>query len=166
MEVGLFLIHAVVGSFVAAHGAQKLFGVLGGYGLDGTGQYLEGFGLRPGKPFAFAAGASEFVGGLAFAAGFLTPGAAALIAATMLVAAATDHRGKGFWIYNGGYEYVLTNAAIAIGLAINGAGAWSVDNALGWDVAGLEWGLGALAVALIGATGVLGVAARSRVAVR
>jgi putative oxidoreductase len=164
--LGLFLIHAVVGSFVAAHGAQKLFGVLGGFGLEGTGQYLEGFGLRPGRVFALAAGSAEFLGGIAFAVGFLTPVAAALIVATMLVAARTDHRGKGFWIYNGGFEYVLTNAAVAIGVAIAGPGRWSVDEALGWDVDGLAWGLGALAVALIGATTVLGVAARRRVAVR
>jgi putative oxidoreductase len=161
--LGLFVIHVVVGAFVAAHGAQKLFGVLGGFGLEGTGQYLEGFGLRPGKPFALAAGSAELFGGLAFAAGFLTPVAAALIAATMLVAARTDHRGKGFWIYNGGFEYALTNAAVAIGVAINGAGEWSLDHAIGWDVSGLAWGLGALGVAALGAAGVLGVAAREGV---
>jgi putative oxidoreductase len=162
MEVGLFLIHAVIGSFVAAHGSQKLFGVLGGYGLEGTGQYLEGFGLRPGKLFAFAAGSAEFVGGLAFAAGFLTPGAAALIAATMLLAARTDHAGKGFWIYNGGNEYALTNAMVVIALAFSGAGEWSVDNAIGWDVTGVEWGLGALGTAVVGAASVLALRARVR----
>ena len=162
MEVGLFLIHAVVGGFVAAHGAQKLFGILGGYGLEGTGEYLEGFGLRPGRPFALAAGSAELVGGLAFAAGFFTPGAAGLIAATMLVAARTDHAGKGFWIYNGGYEYVLTNTALVLGLAFNGAGEWSLDAALGWDVAGVAWGLGALGVAVAGATSVLAFGARQR----
>jgi putative oxidoreductase len=162
MEAGLFLIHAVVGGFVAAHGSQKLFGILGGYGLEGTGQYLEGFGLRPGKLFAFAAGSAELVGGLAFAAGFFTPGAAALIAATMLVAARTDHAGKGFWIYNGGNEYVLTNTAVVIALAFYGAGEWSADNAIGWDVAGLAWGLGALGAAIIGAAGVLGLRTRVR----
>jgi putative oxidoreductase len=162
MEVGLFLIHAVIGSFVAAHGSQKLFGILGGYGLDGTGQYLEGFGLRPGRVFALAAGSAELAGGLAFAAGLFTPGAAALIAATMLVAARTDHGGKGFWIYNGGSEYVLTNALIAIALAFYGPGAWSLDNAIGWDVAGVAWGLGALGVALTGAAGVLALAQRAR----
>ncbi len=162
MDVGLLVIHVVIGSFVAAHGAQKLFGVLGGYGLDGTGQYLEGFGLRPGTLFAFGAGSAELVGGLALAAGFFTPGAAAVIAATMLVAAGTDHRNKGFWIYNSGSEYVLTNAAVVIALAFNGAGTWSVDNAIGWDVAGVAWGIGALGVAIVGAAGVLLVAARSR----
>jgi putative oxidoreductase len=161
MEVGLFLIHAIIGSFVAAHGAQKLFGVLGGYGLEGTGAYMEGFGLRPGKAFAFAAGAAEFAGGLAFAAGFFVPGAAALIASTMLVAAFTDHAGKGFWIYNGGDEYVLSVATIAIALAFSGAGAWSLDDAIGWDVSGTAWGLGAVGGALLGACSVLGLRSRS-----
>jgi putative oxidoreductase len=162
MEVGLFLIHAVIGVFVAAHGSQKLFGVLGGHGLDGTGRYLESFGLRPGRLFALAAGGAELVGGVAFAAGFFTPGAAAVIAATMLVAARTDHAGKGFWIYNGGSEYVLTNAIVALALAFFGAGAWSVDNAIGWDVAGVAWGLGAIGVAVTGALAVLTLARRAR----
>jgi putative oxidoreductase len=161
MELGLFLIHAVIGAFLAAHGSQKLFGILGGYGLEGTGQYLEGFGLRPGKMFALAAGSAEFFGGLAFAVGLFTPGAAALIASTMLVAARTDHAGKGLWIFNGGSEYVLTNAAVVIALAFNGAGEWSLDNAIGWDVAGAAWGLGALGVAVIGAIAVVGVQARA-----
>jgi putative oxidoreductase len=69
---------------------------------------------------------------------------------------------KGFWIYNGGNEYVLTNTAVAIALAFPGAGEWSVDNAIGWDVAGVAWGLGALGAAVIGAVGVLGLRARAR----
>ena len=156
MEVGLLLIQVFIGLTLAAHGAQKLFGWFGGFGLDGTGGYLEGFGLRPGRLMAAAAGSSELFGGLLFAAGFLTPVAAAAVAATMLVAAFTDHGGKGFWIYNGGKEYVLTVAAVAIGLAFNGAGAWSLDAALGLDLNGVAWGLGAAAVAALGAGGVLG----------
>ena len=75
MEVGLFLIHAVIGGFVAAHGSQKLFGILCGFGIEGTCWYLEGFGLRPGKVFALAAGSAELVGVLAFAAGLFTDSA-------------------------------------------------------------------------------------------
>jgi putative oxidoreductase len=160
MEIGLLLIHVVVGVLLVGHGAQKLFGAFGGYGLEGTGGYLEGFGLRPGKPFAAVAGTAELVGGALFAAGLATPLAAALIASTMFVAALTDHRAKGLWIFNGGAEYVLTIAAVTLGLAFNGAGAWSVDAAIGWDVAGLWWGLGALGVAVAGAAIVLGFAAR------
>jgi putative oxidoreductase len=156
MEVGLLIIHAFIGVTLAAHGAQKLFGWFGGYGIAGTGGYLEGFGFRNGKLMAAAAGATEVTGGVLLAAGFLTPLAAALVASAMLVAAFTDHAGKGFWIYNGGKEYVLTVAVVVIGLAFNGAGAWSVDAAAGLDVTGVAWGLGALGVALAGAAFALG----------
>jgi putative oxidoreductase len=155
MEIGLLLIHLVIGVSLAAHGAQKLFGWLGGYGIAGTAGYLEGFGLRHGRLLAAGAGASELAGGVLFATGLATPLAAALIAGTMIVAARTDHAGKGYWIYNGGAEYVLTVAVVAIGLAFNGAGAWSLDAAIGWDVSGAAYGLGALAAALVGAGGVL-----------
>jgi putative oxidoreductase len=73
----------------------------------------------------------------------------------MLVAARTDHRGKGFWIYAGGSEYVLTNAVVVIGLAFAGAGRWSLDALVGWDVSGWPWGVGAAAAALAGAATVL-----------
>ena len=155
MNVGLLLIHAFIGALLVGHGSQKLFGVFGGYGLSGTGSYLESFGLRPGRLFAFAAGAAELTGGLAFAAGFATPVAAALIAATMLVAARTDHAGKGLWIFTGGAEYVLTNAAVVFGLAFNGAGTWSVDHAIGWGLQGTWWGIGATIAAFVGAGGIL-----------
>jgi putative oxidoreductase len=155
MQVGLLLIHVVIGVLLAGHGAQKLFGIFGGYGLEGTGGYMEGFGLRPGKPFAAAAGAAELTGGLLLAVGLFTPLAAALIAATMLVAARTDHAGKGLWIFNGGAEYALTVAAVVLGLAFNGAGAWSLDAVIGWHVSGLAWGLGAAGAALAGLFAIL-----------
>jgi putative oxidoreductase len=155
MDFGLLLLHAVVGSFFVAHGAQHALGLLGGGGIKATGAYMESLGLRHGRLMAAAAGGTELVGGALLAAGLLTPVAAAGLAATMLVAARTDHRGKGFWIYLGGAEYVLTNAVIVIALAFNGAGAWSLDNAVGWDVAGLWWGVGSATAALLGAASVL-----------
>jgi len=155
MDVGLFLVHVVIGSFFLAHGAQHALGFLGGGGISGTGQYMESVGLRHGRFAAGVAGGSELVGGTLLVLGLATPMAAALLAATMLVAAGTDHRGKGFWIYAGGAEYVLTNAIVVVGLAFNGAGHWSLDNAIGWDVAGLWWGVGAAAAAVAGAAGAL-----------
>jgi putative oxidoreductase len=155
MSVGLLILRLVVGLGLAAHGAQKLFGWFGGYGWKGTGGYMESFGLRPGPLFAFAAGAAELTGGLALGTGLLTPVAATLVASTMLVAARTDHAGKGLWIYNGGFEYVLTNAAVVIGFAFAGAGEWSLDHAIGWDVAGTWWGIGASVAAVLGGAGVL-----------
>jgi putative oxidoreductase len=115
---------------------------------------------------AAAAGLAELGGGAMLAAGFFTPLAAAMIAGTMLVAARTAHAGKGPWISNGGWEHVLTLAVVAVGLAVIGAGAWSLDAAIGWDVSGLWWGVGALLVALVGATDVLTIGRRGRKAPR
>jgi len=49
MEVGLLIIRVVVGALLVGHGSQKLFGWFGGYGLQGTGGYMESFGLRPAR---------------------------------------------------------------------------------------------------------------------
>jgi putative oxidoreductase len=155
MEVGLFLIHVVVGLLIAAHGSQKLFGWFGGEGVEGTGGMMESLGLVPGRQMAVAAGAAEFAGGLLLALGLLVPVAAVLIASTYLVAARTAHAGKGPWNGSGGWEYVLVLSTVAIGLAFNGAGKWSLDHAIGWDVSGLWWGIGAAVAALIGAIAVL-----------
>ena len=65
-----------VGLILAAHGAQKLFGWFGGYGLEGTGQWLASIGLEPGYLMALLAGGAEFFGGLALVLGLLTRPAA------------------------------------------------------------------------------------------
>ncbi len=71
-----------VGIIFIAHGAQKLFGWFGGYGLEGTGQWLGSIGLAPGYLMAVLAGGAEFFGGLALVLGLLVrPAAAALAAA-------------------------------------------------------------------------------------
>ena len=63
-DLALLLLRVVTGGLLVGHGAQKLFGSFGGNGLDGTGQWLESLGLRPGKLWAGGAGLSEFLGGL------------------------------------------------------------------------------------------------------
>jgi len=64
MNVGILLVRITVGLAMAAHGSQKVFGWFGGYGPDGTGQFLEALGFRPGRRYAMAAGLVELVGGL------------------------------------------------------------------------------------------------------
>src|SRR5947208_13815018 len=86
---GFFLLRAVAGLLMAGHGAQKLFGWFGGYGIEGTGRFLEGLGFHPGRNFAAAAGVSEFLGGLLIVAGFLGPIGPAAVLATMIVASVT-----------------------------------------------------------------------------
>ena len=150
MSFGLLILRLVVGLTLAAHGAQKVFGWFGGYGLAGTGQFLEQLGFRPGRVQAALAGTAELVGGLFLGAGFLTPAAAAAIVAVMLVAAVSVHIKKGFFATNGGYEYTLVLGGAALALAFTGPGAFSLDQALGISWSGDAWGLASLAAGLIG----------------
>src|SRR3954471_10133708 len=53
------LLRVLIGGLFVGHGTQKLFGWFGGYGPDGTGQFFDSIGLRPGKRNAMVAGASE-----------------------------------------------------------------------------------------------------------
>ena len=119
-----------VGLILAAHGAQKLFGWFGGYGLEGTGQWLASIGLEPGYLMALLAGGAEFFGGLALVLGLLTRPAAVVAAFTMLVAIFAVHIGNGLFMANNGYEYALTLFAATVALAIQGAGRFSVDSLL------------------------------------
>jgi putative oxidoreductase len=153
MDIGLFALHAIPGALFIGHGAQKLFGVFGGHGIEGTGGFMETLGLRPGRLHATLGGGAEFIGGLLLLLGLLVPVAAALLIATMLTASLTAHRGKGIWNQDGGIELPLVFATIAFGLAGVGAGDWSLDSALGLNVAGTDWALAALAAGLVGGAG-------------
>jgi putative oxidoreductase len=150
MTIGLLILRLVVGLALAAHGAQKLLGWFGGYGLTGTGQFLEQLGFRPGRAQAARAGLAEAGGGLLLAAGFLTPLAAAAILAVMIVAAVGVHLQKGFFAQNGGYEYPLVLGAAALAFAFTGPGLLSLDEALGLSWSGSVWGLGALVAGAVG----------------
>lgn len=116
-----------VGIILAAHGAQKLFGAFGGYGLEGTGQWMASIGLEPGYLMALLAGSAEFFGGLALVLGLLTRPAAIVTAFTMLVAVFSAHWQGGLFMSNNGYEYALTLFAVSVALAIQGAGRFSLD---------------------------------------
>lgn len=116
-----------VGVVFAAHGAQKLFGLFGGYGLDGTGQWMDSIGIHPGHLMALLAGSAEFFGGLALLFGLLVRPAAAVLAFTMVVAIFSVHISKGLFMANNGYEYALALLAVTAALLISGAGRLSVD---------------------------------------
>jgi putative oxidoreductase len=131
MDTGLLLIRLVFGLVMAAHGAQKLFGWFGGYGIAGTGGFFESLGFRPGKLFAALAGLGEFGGGLLLALGFLGPIGPAIVLSVMIVAAITVHWNKGLFATSGGIEVPLLYAATATGLALTGPGRFSVDALVG-----------------------------------
>jgi putative oxidoreductase len=127
MDLGLLIIRVVIGVSFVGHGAQKLFGWFGGYGLKGTGGWMDSLGLKPGVTMALIAGLAEFIGGILFLLGLLTPIAGILIAATMLVAIVKVHYSNGYWSTQNGYEYNLALLAVAIGLALMGPGKYALD---------------------------------------
>ncbi len=109
------------------HGAQKLFGWFGGYGLAGTGQWMDSIGLHPGMLMAVLSGSAEFFGGLALVLGLLTRPAAALTAFTMLVAIFTVHIGNGFFMANNGFEYGFVLLVASLSLLVSGGGRFAFD---------------------------------------
>jgi putative oxidoreductase len=147
-----------IGLLFVGHGTQKLFGWFGGSGPEGTGQFFEQVGLRPGRRHALAAGAAEAGGGLLFALGAATPLAASAISGAMITAIKTVHWEKGVWTTGGGYEYNLVLLAAVFGLTENGPGTWSIDGALGRSRWGTAWALAALAAGAAGSATTLATA--------
>jgi putative oxidoreductase len=118
------------GIIFTAHGAQKLFGWFGGYGLDGTGQFMASLGLEPGYVMALLAGSAEFFGGIALLLGLAVRPAGLMLAVTMLVAIVTAHLPNGLFLSNNGYEFGLALLGISMALAVQGAGVISADQLL------------------------------------
>ena len=146
--MGRLLLRATLSAVFVVHGTQKLFGWFGGYGPDGTGQFFESLGLRPGRRNALLAGATEAGSGVLLAAGAATPTAAAGVTGMMISALWTAVWKDGVRPATGEFEVLLAVAALA--LAEEGPGPWSVDAALGQERTGTPWALGALAAGAIG----------------
>ncbi|WP_417690265.1 DoxX family protein [Pseudidiomarina sp.] len=128
--IGALFLRVPVGIILTAHGAQKLFGWFGGYGLEGTGQWMASIGLEPGFLMALLAGAAEFFGGLALIFGLLTRPAALVSAFTMVVAIFSVHASNGLFMANNGYEFALSLLAATAALTALGGGRLSLDNAI------------------------------------
>ncbi|MFB3819339.1 MAG: DoxX family protein [Candidatus Methylomirabilales bacterium] len=116
--------HAVLRIGAAAlftqHGAQKLFGWLGGLGgtPGETAPLVSLMGL---------AGTLEFFGGLLVLLGLLTRAVALILAAEMGVAYAIAHLPRGGWPIENQGELALLYAAVFLFLAGNGSGPASLD---------------------------------------
>ena len=134
MSYGILLLRVVFGLALAAHGAQKLFGWFGGYGLAGTGGYFESIGFKPGHLYASMAGMGEFLSGILVAIGLLGPVGPALMLAVMIVAMASVHWNNGLFATSNGVELPLLYGAVGAGLALIGFGAISLDSLLGLTV--------------------------------
>jgi putative oxidoreductase len=156
MHVGRLLLRLAIGGTFFVHGTQKLLGWFGGYGPDGTGQFFESLGLRPGRENAIAAGATEAGGGVLIAAGVATPLAAAGLTAVMITALRAAVWKDGIKPATGEFEVLL--AAGALALAETGPGSIS----LGRSPSGPGWALAALAAGAAGSAAVVSMGRREQ----
>ncbi len=161
LNEGLLLARLVFGLIMAAHGAQKLFGWFGGYGIAGTGGFFESIGFRPGRLMALAAGLGEVLSGLLIALGLFGPIGSALMVSVMIVAMSVHIKG-GLFAQSNGIEVPLLYAVAGVVLALTGPGRYALDPTLGlealWTPAVT---LAALAAGIIG--GLVVLAARRQV---
>ncbi len=125
------IVRLAQGSLMAGHGAQKLFGSFGGPGLEGTSGFMEMLGMRPGRPWAYLAGLSEFGGGVLTALGLLNPLGPLGIIGAMSMATRKAHWGKPIWVTEGGAELPVLNIAISTALMIREPDRYSLDRVLG-----------------------------------
>ena len=133
--IGVLMMRVPLGIVLAAHGAQKLFGWFGGYGLEGVGGWFDSIGLSPGLYLAALAGSAEFFGGLMMIFGFMTRLGAAAAGFTMLVAIVVVHMSSGLFLPDG-VEFALVLMAACLCLVFEGGGTFSVDQALAANLNG------------------------------
>jgi putative oxidoreductase len=130
-ETAPLIVRLAQGTLMAGHGAQKLFGSFGGPGLEGTSGFMEMLGMRPGRPWAYLAGLSEFGGGVLTALGLLNPLGPLGIIGSMSMATRKAHWGKPVWVTEGGAELPLLNIAVSTALMIREPDRYSLDRLLG-----------------------------------
>jgi len=152
LDIAALLLRLALGPMLIAHGWNKVFGA---GGLAGTTRWFEGLGLRPAGMHARLAAFSEITAGALVTVGLFCGLAAAAFVGLMLVATLTDHRGKGYFVFKGGAEYTVLVAMVALGYACLGPGTWSLDEALGLDLAGAGWALIALILGVLASAGLL-----------
>jgi putative oxidoreductase len=142
------MLRAMVGGYFFGHGMQKLAGWFGGHGPEGTGQFFESVGLRPGRESAVIAGAAEAAGGSLLVLGLFTPAAVSMLTGVMTNAIRHVHWQNGLWNSDGGIELHAIVVGGLAALADSGPGRYSLDDALGIRlrgpvVAALSMGAGA-----------------------
>jgi putative oxidoreductase len=151
----------LIGGLFVGHGAQKLKGWFGGYGIDGTAGFMASLGMHPGRRNAIAAGTTETAGGALLALGLGTPFAAAAITGTMITAIRKVHLPNGVWNEGGGWEFNAVLIASVLLIAEQGPGPVSLDAVLGTERKGTGWALAALALGAAASTAAIEAGSRN-----
>lgn len=153
IDLALLVLRLVFGLFLVAHGYNKVFG---GGGLTGTAGWFGSIGMRWPDVQARLAATTEIGAGLLFAAGLLTPFAAAGMIGVMVVATWAAHRKNGFFVFREGWEYTVSIAVAAWTVAAIGPGEISLDHAIGLDWTAWDGWVGAVIAVVLGVGGGIG----------
>jgi putative oxidoreductase len=125
LSTGLFLLRLILGIVFFAHGAQKVLGWFGGYGLVGTGTFFQQtWGIPP--ILFYLSAFTEFLGGIALLLGIFSRIFSLGLIINMLVAILVAHISQGFF----GFEWQLTLLTVALTIFLLGPGDYSIDNKL------------------------------------
>jgi putative oxidoreductase len=128
LDHAIAVLRVVAGLLLLGHGAQKLFGAFGSPGIRGFAGWLGSLGLPAPVAFAWFVGLCEFLGGLLFLLGFVSPIAAVALSGVMLGAIVLVHWSKGIWASKGGLEFPLVLLAIAFVVGLAGPGRYALDS--------------------------------------
>jgi putative oxidoreductase len=153
------MLRLTIGPMLMVHGYNKVFG---SGGLEGTTRWFDGLGLQPAHVHARLAATTELGAGAMITLGAASPLPAAATIGLMTTAARTDHRGKGFFMFRNGWEYVGVVGAVSAAMAALGPGRFSIDHLIGRERSGLRWALGAAALGVANALGLLALSYRPK----
>ena len=135
-DIGLLLLRLAVGGLFVAHGAQKVFGVLGGLGPAGTDGALAALGFETfASPLAWALGGVELVFGALVVLGLFTPFAASGLLSVKIVALTVSWGVVPLFAADGpnALELHVLLGAGAAALVFTGAGRIALDAGRTWQ---------------------------------
>ena len=130
-SLSLTFLRFIAALVIFPHGAQKLLGWFGGYGVEGTLGFYSNLGIP--AFLGLLNILTESIGAVLLAAGLLTRVSAFGTAVAMIVAVFTVHISNGFFMnWSGqaageGFEYHILYLAIALVLVVKGGGTFSLD---------------------------------------
>jgi putative oxidoreductase len=134
LDVALIAVRIGLAWIFIYYGAGKLFGAFNGPGIHRTALYFaQTAHLRPGGLFAVVGGVIEFGGAIAVALGLGSrlAGLALLGDQVMAMITVTWANGINPLTSNGGYEFNIALAVLALVVVALGAGRLSIDNVIG-----------------------------------
>ncbi|MDA3628298.1 DoxX family protein [Saccharopolyspora sp. WRP15-2] len=153
-DLGLLILRLALGGIFLVHGAQKLFGVLGGPGPEGAAKMLAGMGFQNSGVLALVTGGTELGAGALLVLGLFTPLAAAGVVGVMANAVFLK-LGSGFFAATGGFEFEATLGVLGLGLMFTGPGRVALDYGRVWFRRPLIFGFISLIIAAGAAAAVL-----------